>query len=133
MSVYQYKLGQWIKLESLRVPDEQHESMDSWLKRSGFNPYDELEFGIAKEIIIYGNDDETAFIALVDLFCLFFKNIIYIDDLPSLFKFIREVAEPFDTNSIKYNLGHIKDGFEKLFKAQHGHSMDSVCDECKPE
>lgn len=57
---------------------------------------------------------------------------VFLPDFPSLMMFIRDHGSAFSAASTNSSQQEILDLLGKLFQVQHGHPVNSICEQCDP-
>jgi hypothetical protein len=58
---------------------------------------------------------------------------VFLPDLPSFMMFIRDYAAAFSTEATNVSQQQVFDLLEKMFRVQHGHSAQAICQQCDPD
>ncbi len=112
---------------------EYPEEFGDYLKKAGFKS-NETSFGLqaGSQIEIYESaTDNGSFYASV---CLSGDTMyeVFLPDFPSVMMFVKDYAPAFSTESVNFLQQETCLILKKMFQAQHGHSVDSICAVCDP-
>lgn len=132
MSRYTYTRGTWS--DGTQLPEwTDNEEFREYLDRIGYRT---LALTIGAEhgssIEIYEARNGGSFYANVTP-CGSNCYEVFLPDFPSLMHFMKEFGAVFSAIGIESDQRDLLNGFEKVFRAYHGHDAHSVCRECAPD
>lgn len=128
--IYTFNRGTWEDSSPLIGHDE--DSYEDYLKRNGFSPSKTI-FGVeyGSWIELYESGNETFLASVTPTGKSVFD--VYLPDFPSLMMFLKDYGTAFSAHATsEYQLGALALS-RRLFKATHGHSPDSYCEQCNTD